>query len=69
VKIWMYDDGLVLGVGKGHSGAVTSVKFSPDRKKMVRLGKARSPHGRRGLALLRVAATGGRGDMIMMLEI
>ena len=39
VKIWEYDDGLVAGVGKGHSGPVTAVKFSPDQKKVVSVGE------------------------------
>lgn len=38
VKIWHYDDGLTVAVGRGHSGAVRSVKISPDQRTVVSVG-------------------------------
>jgi WD40 repeat protein len=40
VKIWHYDDGLTVAVGRGHSGAVRSVKISPDQKTIVSVGSS-----------------------------
>lgn len=40
VKIWSYDEGLPVAIGRGHSGAVRSVKFSPDMKNVVSVGSA-----------------------------
>ncbi|GMI42108.1 hypothetical protein TeGR_g9242, partial [Tetraparma gracilis] len=38
VKVWSYDEGLVLGVGTGHSGAIQKVAFSPDQSCIVSVG-------------------------------
>ena len=38
VKVWSYDDGLVLGIGQGHSGAIQKVAFSPDLSTIVSVG-------------------------------
>lgn len=38
VKIWGYDEGHCYHVGKGHSGAITKVKFTPDGEKIVTVG-------------------------------
>jgi len=38
VKVWSYDEGLVLGVGTGHSGAIQKVAFSPDMSTIVSVG-------------------------------
>mmetsp|Transcript_21998 Transcript_21998/g.20006 ORF Transcript_21998/g.20006 Transcript_21998/m.20006 type:complete len:654 (-) Transcript_21998:75-2036(-) len=35
VKIWLYDEGLPVAIGRGHSGLIKSVKFSPDLKSIV----------------------------------
>jgi WD40 repeat protein len=40
VKVWHYDDGLPVAVGKGHSGKVKYIKFSPDFKFIVSVGSA-----------------------------
>ena len=38
VKIWLYDEGDCIATGVGHSGAVTRVKISPDRRTCVSVG-------------------------------
>ena len=38
VKVWGYDEGACFHVGKGHSGAIAKVKFSPDGQKIVTVG-------------------------------
>lgn len=38
VKVWHYDDGLPVAIGRGHSGVVKAVKFSPDLKTLVSVG-------------------------------
>jgi FOG: WD40 repeat len=38
VKVWGYDEGRCFGVGKGHSGVVNKVKFTPDGDKIVSVG-------------------------------
>lgn len=38
VKVWQYDDGIVVGVGRGHSGTVNSVAISPDQRHVVSVG-------------------------------
>lgn len=38
LKIWHYDDGLTVAVGKGHSGNIKAVKISPDQKTIVSVG-------------------------------
>jgi len=35
VKIWLYDEGLPVAVGRGHTGTIKAVKFSPDLKSLV----------------------------------
>ncbi|GAU89178.1 hypothetical protein RvY_01758-2 [Ramazzottius varieornatus] len=32
VKIWRYHDGRLVAVGRGHSGTITNLRISPDRK-------------------------------------
>lgn len=38
LKIWHYDEGLPVAVGKGHSGGIMSVKISPDLGTIVSVG-------------------------------
>jgi len=38
VKVWLYDEGDCIATGAGHSGAVTRVKISPDRRTLVSVG-------------------------------
>lgn len=40
LKIWHYDDGLTVAVGRGHSGAVKQVKISPDQRTVVSVGSS-----------------------------
>ncbi|RLO11845.1 hypothetical protein DYB28_013457, partial [Aphanomyces astaci] len=38
LKVWHYDNGEPIGVGKGHSEAINAVKISPERKHIVTVG-------------------------------
>jgi WD40 repeat protein len=38
VKLWSYDEGLVEGIGSGHSGVVNKVAISPDLSNIVSVG-------------------------------
>jgi len=38
IQIWHYDDGIPIAVGRGHSGQVKSVKFSPHMDSIVSVG-------------------------------
>jgi WD40 repeat protein len=38
VRVWNYDDGLTIAMGKVHSGTVNSVAISPDQKQVVSVG-------------------------------
>eukprot|EP00899_Mesostigma_viride_P011827 jgi/Mesvir1/20645/Mv14866-RA.1 len=38
VRLWSYDEGHCDYVGRGHSGAITKVKISPDQAKIVSVG-------------------------------
>ena len=38
VRLWDLNSGELLGEGKGHSGDITNVKFSPDAKQFVSVG-------------------------------
>ncbi|CAK4116331.1 unnamed protein product [Aphanomyces euteiches] len=38
LKVWHYDNGEPIAVGKGHSEAINAVKISPDRKHIVTVG-------------------------------
>jgi WD40 repeat protein len=38
MKIWHYDDGLPVAIGRGHSGVIKSVKISPDQRTVVSVG-------------------------------
>lgn len=38
LRLWDYDDGITLGIGKGHSGKVNKVAFSPDLSTIVSVG-------------------------------
>lgn len=40
LKIWHYDDGLPVAIGKGHSGTINAVKISPDFKTVVSVGSS-----------------------------
>lgn len=39
VKVWMYDEGVPIAFGKGHSGAIAKVKNSPDGTYVVSVGE------------------------------
>jgi WD40 repeat protein len=38
LKIWHYDDGLPIAIGRGHSGNIKAVRISPDQKSIVSVG-------------------------------
>lgn len=38
LKIWHYDEGLPMAIGKGHSGSIKAVKISPDEESIVSVG-------------------------------
>mmetsp|Transcript_35350 Transcript_35350/g.76251 ORF Transcript_35350/g.76251 Transcript_35350/m.76251 type:complete len:656 (-) Transcript_35350:164-2131(-) len=38
LKIWHYDDGLPVAIGRGHSGTIKAAKISPDEKMIVSVG-------------------------------
>ena len=38
VKVWLYDEGTCLATGAGHSGAISRVRISPDRRLVVSVG-------------------------------
>jgi len=38
LKVWHYDDGLPVAIGKGHSGTIKAVKMSPDQRSIVSVG-------------------------------
>lgn len=38
LKVWHYNNGLTVAQGKGHSGTICAVKFSPDEKFVVSVG-------------------------------
>lgn len=38
LKIWHYDNGEPVGIGRGHSEAINAVKISPDRREIVTVG-------------------------------
>lgn len=38
LKLWHYDNGETVAIGRGHSEAILSVKISPDRKEIVTVG-------------------------------
>jgi WD40 repeat protein len=40
LKIWHYDDGLAVALGKGHSGAIKAVRISPDQRTVVSVGSS-----------------------------
>jgi WD40 repeat protein len=39
LKVWAYDEGITVGLGEGHSGRITSVKISPDQRRIVTVGE------------------------------
>lgn len=39
VKLWGYDDGINTYSGKGHSAGINQVRFTPDLKKIVSVGR------------------------------
>lgn len=39
VKVWMYDEGVPIACGKGHSGTITKVRYSPDNSFVVSVGE------------------------------
>ncbi|KAL7682746.1 putative cilia-and flagella-associated protein [Plasmopara halstedii] len=38
LKLWHYDNGETVAVGRGHSEAINAVKISPDRKEIITVG-------------------------------
>lgn len=38
LKLWHYDNGETMAMGKGHSEAINAIKISPDRKEIVTVG-------------------------------
>lgn len=38
LKVWHYDEGIPLAIGKGHSGSVIACKISPDQSTIVSVG-------------------------------
>lgn len=38
LKIWHYDDGVPVAIGRGHSGSIRAAKISPDEKLVVSVG-------------------------------
>lgn len=40
VTLWHYDDGIPVGIGKGHSGTINQVKMSPDQKFITSVGSS-----------------------------
>lgn len=38
LKVWHYDDGLPVAIGRGHSGTIKAVKVSPDQRSVVSVG-------------------------------
>lgn len=40
IKVWHYDDGLPVAIGRGHSGRVNAVKISPDEQMIVSVGSS-----------------------------
>jgi WD40 repeat protein len=38
LKLWHYDDGIPVGIGRGHSGKIKAVRISPDQKQIVSVG-------------------------------
>uniref|UniRef100_K3X4I1 Cilia- and flagella-associated protein 52 n=1 Tax=Globisporangium ultimum (strain ATCC 200006 / CBS 805.95 / DAOM BR144) TaxID=431595 RepID=K3X4I1_GLOUD len=38
LRVWHYDNGETISIGKGHSEAINAVKISPDRKEVVTVG-------------------------------
>lgn len=40
LKIWHYDDGIPVAIGRGHSGGIKAVKFSPDKRTVVSVGSS-----------------------------
>ena len=32
LKLWAYDEGVTVAMGRGHSGTINAVKISPDEK-------------------------------------
>ncbi len=42
LKIWHYDEGLAVAVGKGHSGNINAISMSPDLKTIVSVDSAGS---------------------------
>ena len=39
VRVWEYDDGIIVRLGRGHSGNISAVRFSPDEKRIVSVGE------------------------------
>jgi len=38
LKLWHYDEGLPIAIGRGHSGKINAVKISPDQRTIVSVG-------------------------------
>ncbi|CAM9441910.1 unnamed protein product [Chrysoparadoxa australica] len=39
VKVWHYDDGVITGIGVGHTAQVNAVRISPDQRTIVSVGE------------------------------
>jgi WD40 repeat protein len=39
VRLWDYDDGRLMSIGRGHSGQISRLKISPDGSKCVSVGR------------------------------
>lgn len=38
LKVWHYDDGIPVAIGRGHSGKIKAVRISPDQRQIVSVG-------------------------------
>ena len=40
LTLWHYDDGIPVGIGRGHSGSINATRISPDQKSLVSVGSS-----------------------------
>ena len=38
LRLWSYDNGVVMNTGNGHSGSITKIQISPDQQTIVSCG-------------------------------